>query len=74
MKFILSLLVSVLLSSPALADSASAGHCYSITNSDYRALCRAKALHQPGYCYSIQRQDVRAQCLADVRSKTSRYF
>lgn len=58
----------VILSGSVLADSSNAGICYSVTDPDYRALCRAKAHHQPGYCYSIQRQDIRAQCLADVRS------
>jgi len=53
---------------PALADS-TAGRCYTITNPDYRALCRAKAHHQPGYCYSIQQSDVRAQCLAETPRK-----
>lgn len=58
----------VILSGSILADSSNAGRCYAISDPDYRALCRAKAHHQPGYCYSIQQQDLRVQCLADVRS------
>lgn len=55
---------------PAMADAtAAAGACYSIQDSDLRALCLARAHKEPGQCYSIQRADLRAQCLAEVRGK-----
>lgn len=48
-------------------QSADAGTCYTISDSDIRAFCLAKAHNDSGRCYSIQRQDVRAMCLAEVR-------
>lgn len=66
MKEFLFLLALLPLTAPALADTAaSAGQCYTITDSDYRALCRAEAHKEPGMCYSIQRNDLRAECLAE---------
>lgn len=60
-------LLMVIFAAPASADAISAGRCYIITDPDYRALCRAKAHHEPSYCYSIQRQELRAECLAEAR-------
>lgn len=48
-------------------DTAAAGACYTISDPDYRAKCRAKAHRDPGICYAIQKQDVRAMCLAEIR-------
>lgn len=54
----------------AIADATSAaGACYSVQDSDLRALCLARAHKEPGQCYSIQRADLRAQCLAEVRGR-----
>lgn len=67
MKTVLILLL-VAMAYPALADiSTSAGKCYSITDPDYRTICRAKAQSEPGMCYSIQRNDLRGQCLAETK-------
>jgi hypothetical protein len=53
---------------PALADrTAAAGACYSISDPDARAYCRAKAHSESAACYSIQRPDLKAMCLAEVR-------
>lgn len=60
------LLGAAVLAAPALADSTSAGRCYSISDPDHRSLCRAREHKEPGMCYSIQRQDLRAECLAEA--------
>lgn len=64
--FYVVLALSAVLADQALADPSNAGHCYAITDSDYRAFCRAKMHHQSGYSYTIQRQDLRSKCLANV--------
>ncbi len=64
------LLVIALIGAPAfaLADEAtSSASCYTITNPDNRAYCRAKARHDPSTCYSIQQADLRAMCLSETR-------
>ena len=60
------IMLSVILGAPAIAGTATnAGACYSVSDSDYRSLCRAKAHKDSGICYAIQRNDLRAQCLAE---------
>lgn len=49
------------------AHAADASSCYSISDPEARAWCRAKAHNDSSACYSIQRSDLRAQCLAEVR-------
>ncbi|EPB8478532.1 hypothetical protein ACRTIQ_004410 [Escherichia coli] len=68
MKTTASLLALIAALSATEANSY-VGYCYSITNPDLRAMCRAKEHHEPGYCYSIVQQDVRAQCLAETPRK-----
>lgn len=53
---------------PIFAMANDSGACYSITDSDARTFCLARAHKDPGRCYSIKAQDVRAACLAEVRS------
>lgn len=63
--FLLTLLA---MATPTLADTATkAATCYTVTDPDARAFCRAKAHSEPAACYSIQRQDMKAQCLAETR-------
>lgn len=53
---------------PALADAAAAAStCYTISDPDARAYCRAKATQEVATCYAIKRPDYRAMCLAEVR-------
>ena len=61
------LLLAFVPTTPTLADSTNAGRCYSISDPDYRAMCRAKEHKEPGMCYSIQRQDLRAECRSETR-------
>lgn len=49
------------------AQAADAGACYTIQDSDARAVCLARANHRPDLCYNVQRADLRSQCLAEVR-------
>lgn len=51
----------------AAAQATDAGTCYTISDPDLRALCRAKAHQDSSICYSIQRQDLRAECMAETR-------
>lgn len=48
------------------AEAADAGACYNIDVPDARAICLARAKHDPSYCYNVQRAELRAACLADV--------
>lgn len=41
--------------------------CYTISDPDWRTLCRARSLQNSSLCYAIERQDLRAQCLAEAR-------
>lgn len=67
MKFRISLLVAVVLAAPVLADSTGAGICYTVSDPDVRAFCRAKEHHDSSICYSIQKQDLRAECMAETQ-------
>lgn len=58
-------LVAALTATSAAATNA--GTCYTITDPDARALCRAKAHNDSSICYSIQRQDLRAECKAETQ-------
>ncbi len=49
------------------AQAADAGPCYTISDPDARAWCRARAHQDASACYAIQRSDLRAQCQAEVR-------
>ena len=65
-----AVLVSSILSLPAAADrSTSAGQCYTITDPDQRAACRAREHKESGMCYSIQRQDMQGQCMAETHGR-----
>lgn len=62
------LIVAVVLTQVmGFAHADDAGSCYSISDPEARAWCRAKAHNDSSACYSIQRSDLRAQCLAEVR-------
>ena len=52
---------------PASAYAADAGTCYTISDSDARTYCLARAHKEPAQCYSIKQADMRAQCMAEVR-------
>lgn len=53
---------------PAAADTASAASaCYSISDSDARATCLAKAHKDPAKCYAVQSAEKRAICIAEVK-------
>ncbi|WP_456732304.1 hypothetical protein [Bradyrhizobium sp. USDA 3364] len=68
MKHLLTLLAATaMLHLATSARAADAGACYTISDSDARAHCIAKARKEPGMCYSIKSSDVRAACLAEVR-------
>lgn len=56
----LIVLLVLLVSGPALAD------CYTVSDPDQRAYCRAKTKQDRSICYSIQKSDLRAMCLAEV--------
>lgn len=60
-----SLFCAAVLAKKAFAYDA--GACYVVSSPDARAMCLAKAYHQPAYCYSIQDADKRAACIAEVR-------
>lgn len=49
------------------AHAADAGTCYTISDSDARTYCLARAHKEPAQCYSIKQADMRAQCMAEVR-------
>jgi len=49
------------------AQAADAGACYTISDPDARAWCRARAHQDASACYAIRRPDLRAQCRAEVR-------
>lgn len=63
----IAILLALYSMSGARAIANDAGTCYTISDPDHRAVCRAKAHKDPGICYSIQRQDIRAMCLAETR-------
>lgn len=48
----------------AVADTSA---CYTITDPDARAYCRARIQKDPSTCYAIQDSAKRAVCLAEVR-------
>lgn len=66
MKRLTAMLVMGLLTA-GHAAATDAGTCYTISDPDARALCRAKAHKDSSICYSIQRQDLRAECQAETR-------
>lgn len=65
MKLTILALAAILQVAPALA--AGAADCYTITDPDARAFCRAKAHADSSICYAIKRQDLRAACQAETR-------
>lgn len=62
-----AIVLALYLPAGAQVIAADAGTCYTITDPDYRNLCRAKAHKDPGICYAIQRGDIKSTCLAETR-------
>lgn len=51
----------------SIAHAHDAGACYTITDSDARTYCLARAHREVGTCYAIKDAGLRSQCLAEVR-------
>lgn len=62
---------TIIIALVALYSSAALADCYSITDPDQRAYCRAKTSKKPDICYSIQKSDLRAMCLAEVKREST---
>lgn len=67
MKPLTSAIVALGLLASSQVAATDAGTCYTISDPDARALCRAKAHKDSSICYSIQRQDLRAECKAETQ-------
>lgn len=67
MKPLTAAIVALGLLASSHVSATDAGTCYTISDPDARALCRAKAHKDSSICYSIKRQDLRAECQAETR-------